>query len=128
MNACKILGFPRRVIRTGERNVVGDLYRNCHVPARAGPEAQPRIGRAAAGDNQHDRPVARSEDAGERLLIGATGLGRVPRVGMHPYSRKLFGRSGQLDLLIEEVGYRLVFKLHGRHVTPLTDQAYVFQK
>ena len=77
-----------------------------HVEAEAG------IALAAAGEDEHDRPLAASKDAGEGLFIRAAGLGRVAGMSVEPDSAELLGFSAGIHLRLEKIRHRLIIERH----------------
>jgi len=73
-DVCRILILPRLVVSRTKRLGVVHRRRDEHLATRADVEAQAGIGTAVLAHDEHDRPLALSEDPFKRLFINRTGL------------------------------------------------------
>ena len=87
-----VLLVPRREVAALEGRVV--VHRHGQFDLAAGADAKPQagVGVAAAGEDEHHRPVAAAEAAVERLFIGGAGMGLSPGCVWHQMRSTCSGR------------------------------------
>ncbi len=105
--------FPASPVRPLEWLTPIDGDGDPQAAARSSVELQPGVGLTATGENRHEGPITSPEDAGKRLFVDATGVGRRPRMAVDPDSGKLLWPTTGIDLVIEELSHRPVIECHG---------------
>lgn len=107
-----VLRLPRGVI--GGRKCRGevDFGRDFNVTSRTGVEPEPCVSRSAAGDDEHQCPVAAAKDASECFLIGSARVRATAGVGVNPDPGELVRTQTVVNLFVEEIGDGLIQKGH----------------
>ena len=106
------------MIAAGEFAAVVNLNRQHARATGAGVESQSGIRRAAACDDEHDRPIDMTEDPFKGRFIGSAGPRAIAGMRVNPDATKLFWLSTLIDLRIEEVsdGFIVEFDMRPRAV------------
>ena len=101
---------------------------NFQFAARPDVESQTGISLAAAGQDEHHRPIGPSEAAGERLFIDAARICTVAGVRMHPNAGKLSWMAALVHLEIEEIGDGFILESHTDLRALLLHQENIFDQ
>ena len=76
------------------------------LATRPSRKRQTGIGLAAAGENEHERPIAAAGAAFERRLIETARRGQVARMSVNPNAGKLRRLETAIHAAVEEIGDR----------------------
>ena len=128
VNATFVFTPPVVQVGGGERLCVIDAHGNLNLAAGAGAEPQPGVRLASLRENRHHRPIATAEDPLERLIVGQAGRGRIAGMRVQPQSEEPLRRKAGVNLLVKEVGHRIVVECDGNDRRPLSDQPHVFNE
>src|SRR5437868_4563238 len=90
IDRAQVFSFPSRRIGCRKSLLEVNFHWQHKIAAWAKAEAQPRVGLATAGDDEHYGPIGRAETASKRLFIRAAGIGRITGMRVNPNSAKLF--------------------------------------